>query len=262
MLMASALIPFAPALAKGVLMTFFILHAIVAVLIIRSFLLGPTEQRRVTPVWHLSFVGFIIGAVPALGLGWTGLASAIFYTTLPIAAAIWLVSALQLARADVPAPLRPLLAIHLAPVALFAIVSAGLGFEGAAMSFGWLAITVFAVMLAAARYLTKSGFSALWGAFTFPLGRLRQRHVCGFHRQADTLCGARRCGTGGGHAGHRRHRVQGHAGLGSREIVEADQCRVTLAPRVECNCSKSCGGRRFSHHIAPTGAFLASTSMQ
>lgn len=120
-------------------------------------------------MWHLSFVGFIIGAVPALGLGWTGLASAIFYTTLPIAAAIWLVSALQLARADVPAPLRPLLAIHLAPVALFAIVSAGLGFEGAAMSFGWLAITVFAVMLAAARYLTKSGFSALWGAFTFPL---------------------------------------------------------------------------------------------
>lgn len=96
MLMASALIPFAPALAKGVLMTFFILHAIVAVLIIRSFLLGPAEQRRVTPVWHLSFVGFIIGAVPALGLGWTGLASAIFYTTLPIAAAIWLVSALPI----------------------------------------------------------------------------------------------------------------------------------------------------------------------
>ncbi len=169
MLLAAALIPMAPALAKGVLVVFLAAHAIVALLILRSFALGPADQRRVTPVWHLSFVGFIIGAVPAIGLGWTGLANAILFTTMPIAAAIWLISALQFARADVPPPLRPLLAIHLAPVALFGMVTAGLGMTGAATAFGWVGITVLAALLAGARYLTKSGFSALWGAFTFPL---------------------------------------------------------------------------------------------
>ena len=169
MLFAAALVPFSVPLAKLVLVASLVGHAIVALLIIRSFVIGPPEQRRVTPVWHLSFVGFIIGGIAAPAVGWALLAHVLLVTTLPVAAAIWLISALQFARADVPPPLRPLLAIHLAPVALFGSVAAGLGYGGMAVGFGYLGITVFAVMLLGARYFTKGDFTALWGAFTFPM---------------------------------------------------------------------------------------------
>lgn len=169
MLLAAAVMPMGVGLAKSVLVLALVAHTLIALLIVRALALGPAEQRRVSPAWHLSFVGFIIGAVAAPMVGWEGLARAILFTTLPIAAAIWLISALQFAKSDVPPPLRPLLAIHLAPVALFGIVSAGLGYGSAAVAFGYVGITVFAVMLLGVRYLTKADFSALWGAFTFPL---------------------------------------------------------------------------------------------
>lgn len=168
-LLAATLVPYSAGLAKGVLVLMLAAHALVAFAIVRGMANGPVEQRRVTPVWHLSFVGFILAALSAVPLGWTTLAQAIFVTTLPIAAAIWLISALQFAKADVPPPLRPLLAIHMAPVALFGIVSALLGYKTLALAFGWVGITGLIVYLAGARYLTKADFSALYGAFTFPL---------------------------------------------------------------------------------------------
>ena len=69
----------------------------------------------------------------------------------------------------VPAPLRPTLAIHMAPFCLFGMVCFLLGLQGAALIFGWLAILAAAVLLLRFRYLTESGFSPLWGAFTFPI---------------------------------------------------------------------------------------------
>lgn len=168
-LLAATMAGYAPSVAKVILVIALVAHGVVALLIIRSFVLGPAEQRRVTPVWHLTFVGFIIAPVAAVPLGWIGLSQLIFATTLPIAAAVWLISALQFARAGVPAPLRPLLAIHMAPVALFGIVSALLGYSAAALAFGYIGVTGLVLSVLGARYVTAGGFSALWGAFTFPL---------------------------------------------------------------------------------------------
>ncbi len=168
-LFAATMVPYSPGFAKAVLVLARAAHAFVAFAIILGMARGPGEQRRVTPVWHLSFVGFIIAPLAAVPLGWVGLSQMIFATTLPIAAAIWIISAMQFAKSDVPPPLRPLLAIHLAPVALFGIVSTLLGYASLAIAFGWIGLTVFVVYLASARYLTKADFSALWGAFTFPL---------------------------------------------------------------------------------------------
>lgn len=169
MVLATILAPLNAALAQGVLIVALAAHGVIIVLIIRSFVIGPSEQARVTPAWHLSFVGPIVGAMAAAHLGWMSLATWLYATTVPIAAAIWLISILQFVKADVPAPLRPLLAIHLAPMALFTITSVQLGYEGAAVGFAILAITLFGALLVGARYLTKGGFSALWGAFTFPM---------------------------------------------------------------------------------------------
>nr|WP_319250959.1 tellurium resistance protein [uncultured Celeribacter sp.] len=168
-LFAATLVPYAPGAAKTVLVLALIALAVVALLTIRSLALGPVEQRRVTPAWHLAFVGFILAPLSAVPLGWIGLSQFIFATTLPIAGAIWIISALQFIKADVPPPLRPLLAIHIAPVSLFGSVAVLLGYTGLALAFGWIGLTAFVVYLISVRYLTKSDFSALWGAFTFPL---------------------------------------------------------------------------------------------
>ncbi len=168
-LFAAVLVPYSVAFAKTVLVLALAAQVIVALLTIRSFALGPVEQRRVTPVWHLTFVGFIIAPLAAVPLGWIGLSQFIFATTLPIAAAIYVISAVQFAKSDVPPPLRPLLAIHLSPLSLFGIVATLLGYTTLAVAFAWVGLTVFIVALLAIRYLTKGDFSALWGAFTFPL---------------------------------------------------------------------------------------------
>ncbi|TNE69389.1 tellurium resistance protein [Celeribacter ethanolicus] len=168
-LFAAALVPYSTGLAKTVLVLSLIALTVVALLILRSFALGPAEQRRVTPAWHLSFVGYILAPLSAVPLGWIGLSQFIYMTTLPIALAIWLISVLQVLKADVPAPLRPLLAIHIAPLSLFGIVSVLLGYNSAAAGFGLIAITLLVIGILGTPYLIKAGFSALWGAFTFPL---------------------------------------------------------------------------------------------
>ncbi|MDP4032305.1 MAG: tellurium resistance protein [Pseudorhodobacter sp.] len=169
LLVAAAVVPYAPGLARGLLMAGLALHAVVAVLVIRFFVLAPPEAREVTPVWHLSFVGFIIGGLAAVPLGLTGLAQALLWGGMSVAAVIWGISLWQLLRRFPPAPLRPLLAIHLTPASLFATVAALLGQTGLALGFAALGGLILVALLAASRWLTVSGFSPLWGAFTFPV---------------------------------------------------------------------------------------------
>ena len=169
LLFAATLLPFAPDAARIVLFVFLALHAGLALTILRLLLTGPPEGRDVTPVWHLAFVGFIIGALTAAPLGLTGLATAILYATMAVAAAIYAASAVQLIRRIPPAPLRPLLAIHLAPVSLFAMVAMLLGMDGLAMVSLGLAALVVTGLIFAAQWMTVAGFSPLWGAFTFPM---------------------------------------------------------------------------------------------
>ena len=160
---------FQPQLAAGTLFLAFALHTAIATAMVRALLLAPAEAREVTPAWHLSFVGFIVGALAAIPLGWTELATGILWLTMGLALLIWGVSLWQLLRRVPPAPLRPLLAIHLAPASLFASVAGllGMGVLGQAMTILGLAILVALVL--SGRWITESGFSPLWGAFTFPL---------------------------------------------------------------------------------------------
>ncbi|MCU0905198.1 MAG: tellurium resistance protein [Tabrizicola sp.] len=169
---AALVAPYAPVLAKGLIVLTLVGHAVTALLLL--WLLGrlPPEARRVNPTLHLSFVGFIVAAPGAVAVGWTGLASGILWLCLPVALAIWGLSALQFAREVPPPPLRPLLAIHVAPAALMATVAGSLGLV-------WLseALLLAALLLALAlalglRWLTMAGISPIWAAFTFPLAAL------------------------------------------------------------------------------------------
>lgn len=157
--------PMAGRIALGVGLA---LQAAVAILIIRSLLSGPPEAREVTPVWHLTFVGFIVSGLAAVPLGYTELATYILWGTMGMAVLIWAVSLWQLVKRIPPAPLRPLLAIHLAPASLFASVAGLLGMTGLALGMIALATLIALALLVSGRWITESGFSPLWGAFTFP----------------------------------------------------------------------------------------------
>lgn len=171
-LVVAVIAPYAPRLAAGALLLGLALHAALAARTLWVYVTAPVEGREITPVWHLTFVGFIIAGLAATGLGWLGLARPIFWATLPVALAIWVVSAVQLIRRIPPAPLRPLLAIHLAPAALLSTVGALLGQSLLALGLLVLAGLIALALLASLRWIVEAGFSALWGAFTFPLAAL------------------------------------------------------------------------------------------
>jgi len=169
---AALLAPYAPDWAKALLIAALCLHAVLAVLLIRLLVGLPPVGREVNPTWHLSFVGFIVAAPAAVQLGWSGLAEALFWLTLPVAVLIWGMSASQFLRSVPPAPLRPLLAIHLAPVSLLAIVAALLGKADMATGFLALGVVLAGGLVVAGRWVTVSGVTPLWGSFTFPLAAL------------------------------------------------------------------------------------------
>ncbi len=169
LLLAAVAVPYSETLARGALYLGLATHTALALGYIRALVLAPAEGRRVTPVWHLAFVGFIIAPLSAVPLGHNGLATAIMGATIPVAVGIWALSAAQALRETVPPPLRPLLAIHVAPAALFATVGASLGMTTLAGWFAALVLALIAILAGMARWLTAGGFSPLWGAFTFPL---------------------------------------------------------------------------------------------
>ncbi len=166
---AAVMAPYAPGLAAGLLIAGLALHGVVAAVFVAVLRASPLEARGVTPAWHLMFAGPIVAALGGLALGWTGLAQGLLYATMPVAVVIWGISLLQIVRRIPPAPLRPLLAIHLAPASLFGTVAAGLGQTGMAVGFAVLGSVILLALVGSARWITTSGFSPLWGAFTFPL---------------------------------------------------------------------------------------------
>lgn len=169
MLVAAELAAFSVPVAKAVLVGSLALHLVQAVLLVIVLRGLPPEGRMVTPGTHLNFVGFIVGGLAAVPLGWTGLALALLALTIPVAVVIWAISISQLLRRIPPAPLRPMLAIHLAPASLFASVAALAGQAVLAQGFVALACILLVTLVISARWITETGFSAMWGSFTFPL---------------------------------------------------------------------------------------------
>lgn len=167
-LFAATLVPHAPVLAWWLGWAAAFLHLACALLVTRVLLALPGEWRAAGPVLHLLYVGFVLWPLSLVPLGVTGLSTVILWATIPVAVLIWGDALLRLGRKPPPAPLRPLLAIHLAPASLFAIVAARLGLEPVALVFALLALVLATVMLSRVRWLTEAGFSPLWGAFTFP----------------------------------------------------------------------------------------------
>lgn len=169
MLMAAVLAPHAPGPARGILVAGLAMHLLLAGLLAAVLAALPAEARRPGPVFHLAFVGPIIGGLAAAPLGLAGLGAVLLWASAVAAVLVWALSAAGLARRPVPPPLRPLLAIHLAPASVLGSVALLQGEDGLAGVLGWLSAAILAVLAARLRWLVAAGFSPLWGAFTFPL---------------------------------------------------------------------------------------------
>lgn len=166
---AGLVAPYAPDLAAGLIWAGLALHAILAVVLIKILIALPASSRQVTPGLHLNFAGFIAAAVPLAQMGHHTLAAALLWAALPIAALIWGISLAQLIARIPPAPLRPLLALHLAPAALCATVAALIGQPVLAQGLAGFGALILLALLVSLRWITSAGFSAFWGAFTLPL---------------------------------------------------------------------------------------------
>lgn len=169
MVAAGQLAGIAPGVGLWLMWTMLALHAVLVVLILRVLIALPPEGRAVNPGWHMIFVGFIVAGPAAVALQQPEIARILLYATLPVALAIWGASLVQLAKRIPPAPLRPMLAIHLAPAGLLSITASLTGHETLGYLLAWLALVILLALAAGLRWITESGFSALWGAFTFPL---------------------------------------------------------------------------------------------
>jgi len=161
--------PLSPAQARPILILGIAAHLALTAAVLWSFAHGPAEQRRVTPVWHLTFTGWIVAALAAQGLGLETLALGLFWLALLAALVVWSLSIGQFARETVPAPLRPLLAIHLAPASVLGSVATGFHAGGMSLALAVLSALLLALFVVRARWLLAGGFSPLWGAMTFPL---------------------------------------------------------------------------------------------
>ena len=62
-----------------------------------------------------------------------------------------------------------MLAIHLAPAALFSTVAGLTGQPEAALGFALLGAVILAALVTAGRWVLVAGFTPFWGAMTFPL---------------------------------------------------------------------------------------------
>lgn len=155
-------------LAAGLYFTGLAAQTLVAALTVHALRAPTVDIRRVTPVWHLTFVGYVLGILPALALGYPWLAVALFVFCGLAAAAIVLATLDLFVSSDSPAALRPTQAIHLAPASLLGTAALGLGNPALATALAGVALVIGAALLARLRWLLAAGFTPLWGAFTFP----------------------------------------------------------------------------------------------
>ncbi|MCY1125695.1 tellurium resistance protein [Frigidibacter sp. RF13] len=144
------------------------LHVPIIGLILRYIVTSPREARRYSPAGQLYFTSPIVGALAAASLGLHPLADLLFYLFTAVGLLIGLWGAVDLMKRAMPAPLRPLLALHLAAISVSGSTAKILGHSDIALGAAVLAALVLVLLLPSLRATLQSGFSALWAAFTFP----------------------------------------------------------------------------------------------
>jgi len=170
MLVASVFIPYAPGLARAVLLIGVALQWGIGLALLARVLRGGGSPEMLAPPLLIPLVGNIVATIFATPLGMPQLG----WMLLGIGGTLWLVlQPLMLGRlfeATPPPVLRPALFILLAPPAVGALAVESLMGQGPFMwaLYGFAGFTL-ALLVLVLRHLTVAGFNPGWWAFTFPL---------------------------------------------------------------------------------------------
>lgn len=166
--LAAVLLPYSTQSATVVLWGSVVFHDIYFLCVM--YILSRHERwlAEVNPVLLLPFVGIIVAGLSAPQLGFTWFSIAILFGTLPFAFAIVVLTFWNMGMRGVQPPLRPAFAILLAPISIYGLISAELGWDGA-FQFWWLvSIFCFTILTLVSPWMAKGGWNPGWGAFTFP----------------------------------------------------------------------------------------------
>ncbi len=166
--LAAGLLPYGE-IARYVWWFGILLHAVIATFVVKSMAKSPPEGRSVTPFQLLPFVGLVTAPLAGVALGYGLLSQILTYISLLAFAVILFQLAAKFIRTRPPEPLRPTYAIILAPLSLFGMAFGQFGPEIGFTVF-YIAVWAYAIaLLVFAKWLTKAGFTPMWGSFTFPL---------------------------------------------------------------------------------------------
>jgi len=157
-----------------------VVQIIVSLLVLLRMSHDAPEIRAFNPFQYLTFVGLIVAPIGGVPLGyvqasfWLSMLSLVSFIVITIGYTI------KLIRVRPPQPLRPALVIVLSPLSLFAMMFMQVNEGVAAQVFYWLSWAAALVLLALARWLTKGGWTPVWGAFTFPIAAFCSMHIMAF----------------------------------------------------------------------------------
>lgn len=166
--LAAGLLPYGE-LARYVWWFGIILHVVIVTFVAKSMAKSPPEGRSVTPFQLLPFVGLVTAPLAGVALGYGLLSQLLTYISLVAFAVILFKLTTKFIRTRPPEPLRPTYAIILAPLSLFGIAFGQFGPEIGFTVF-YIAAWAYAVtLLVFAKWITRAGFTPMWGSFTFPL---------------------------------------------------------------------------------------------
>lgn len=171
MVAAAAFIPWAPGLARALLLAAVAAHLALGVAILARVLRGEGQREMLGPPLLFPLVGNIVAPLVAAPLGMPVLA----WMLLGLGGALWamfmpLLLWRMIEGPGLPPPLRPALAILLAPPAVGALAVAALvGVGPGVWALYGLAGFVLALLLVTLPAILAGGFSPAVWAFTFPL---------------------------------------------------------------------------------------------
>lgn len=186
MLLAAALLPFNVHVPEvwwfGVCLQF-VAITLVSIVILRD----PPEQRSFSPFQYLSYVGPVVAPIAGISLGFAVESLWLAFFALAAFLIITLGYGIRLARVRPPLPLRPSLAIVLAPSSLLALTFAQQDWPTLFLVFYGLSWLIAVGLLMAARWMTSGGWTPMWGAFTFPIAAFTNMQVVAAGHGADRV---------------------------------------------------------------------------
>lgn len=170
MLAAAGLTPHLPGMARVVLLAAIVLHLAIGLSLLARVLRGEGSAAMLNPPLMIPLVGNVLAPIFCAPLGLAELGWMLFGVGMLLWLALQPLIFARVFEMPLPPPMRPSLAILLAPPAVGALAVDALGGPMPAVwALYGLAAFTFALLLVALRSLLAGGFGLGFWAFTFPL---------------------------------------------------------------------------------------------